>query len=150
MDRELKSFEDIHQITDTGKEYWLARDLQKLLGYDKWGNFSKVIDRAMLACDTSGFDVSEHFPIVKKTVEMPVGEQFGSRGFPDVRKTPNTGLGFPDVGKTKKIEEILVPFIVISNKKENKVVTQTYLNKQNTSEEPANKKTVGFEEEELF
>ncbi|GHT14607.1 hypothetical protein AGMMS4956_12730 [Bacteroidia bacterium] len=34
---------------------------------------------------------------------MPIGEQFGSRGFPDIRKTPNTGLGFPDVGKTKKI-----------------------------------------------
>ncbi|GHU94072.1 hypothetical protein FACS1894156_1820 [Bacteroidia bacterium] len=87
MDKELKSFEDIRQITDAGKKYWLARDFQKPLGYDKWENFSKVIDRAMLACDTSGFDISEHFPIVKKTVEMPIGEQFGSRGFPDIRKT---------------------------------------------------------------
>jgi DNA-damage-inducible protein D len=103
MDKELKSFEDIRQITDTGKEYWLARDLQKPLGYDKWENFSKVIDRAMLACDTSGFDIKDHFSTVRKTIEMPVGEQFGLRGFPDVRKTPNTGLGFPDAGKTKKI-----------------------------------------------
>ncbi|MCL2041026.1 MAG: DNA damage-inducible protein D [Bacteroidales bacterium] len=90
MNTELKSFEEIKQLTDYGMEYWSARDLQKPLGYEKWENFSKVIDKAMLACDTAGFDVKEHFPCVKKTIEMPVGEQFGSRGFPDVRKTPQT------------------------------------------------------------
>ncbi|MDR0834222.1 MAG: DNA damage-inducible protein D [Candidatus Symbiothrix sp.] len=133
MDKELKSFEDIRQITDTGKEYWLARDLQKPLGYDKWENFSKVIDRAMLACDTSGFDVSEHFPAVRKTIEMPVGEQFGSRGFPDVRKTPNTGLGFPDVGKTKKIIDYQLSryacYLIVQNgdpRKEQIALGQTY------------------------
>jgi DNA-damage-inducible protein D len=93
MDKGLKSFENIRQITENGTEYWLARDLQKSLGYDKWENFSKVIDRAMLACDTSGFDVKDHFPCVGKMVEMPIGEQFG-RGFPDIGKTPS---------KTKKI-----------------------------------------------
>ena len=36
-------------------EYWSARDLQKPLGYEKWDNFSKVIDKAMLACDVAGF-----------------------------------------------------------------------------------------------
>jgi hypothetical protein len=36
MNKELKSFEDIRQITDAGKEYWLARDLQKPFGYDNW------------------------------------------------------------------------------------------------------------------
>jgi DNA-damage-inducible protein D len=92
MDKELKSFEDIRQITDAGKEYWLARDLQKPLGYDKWENFSKVIDRAMLACDTSGFDIKDHFPSVWKMVEMPTKPRKG------VEK-----IGFPDVGKTKKI-----------------------------------------------
>ena len=36
-------------------EYWSARDLQKPLGYEKWDNFSKVIDMAaMLACDVAG------------------------------------------------------------------------------------------------
>jgi DNA-damage-inducible protein D len=90
MQSELKSFEEIKQLTDCGMEYWSARELAPALGYAKWENFSKVIDKAELACDTAGFDVKEHFPCVKKIVEMPVGEQFGSRGFPDVRKTPQS------------------------------------------------------------
>ena len=57
----------------------------------------------MLACDVAGFDVKEHFSVVRKMIEMPVGEQFVSRGFPVVTKTPNLDFGFPDVGKTQKI-----------------------------------------------
>ena len=57
----------------------------------------------MLACDVAGFDIKEHFSVVRKIVEMPVGEQFVSRGFPDVGKTPCLGFGFPGVTKTKKI-----------------------------------------------
>ena len=87
MNVELKSFEEIKQLTDSGMEYWLARDLQKPLGYERWENFSKVIDKAMLACTVAGFDIKDHFPVVWKIVEMPVGEQFVSRGFPDVTKT---------------------------------------------------------------
>jgi DNA-damage-inducible protein D len=102
MTDELKSFEEIRQVSEKGNEFWSARDLQKSLGYGKWENFSKVIDRAMLACDTAGFEVKEHFPAVKKAVEMPVGEQFALRGFVELNKTPNLefGRGFPDVGKT--------------------------------------------------
>ena len=37
----------------------------------KWENFQKVIDRAMLACKNSGFDVGDHFPDVGKTINMP-------------------------------------------------------------------------------
>ena len=86
MNTELKSFEEIKQLTDCGMEYWSARELAPALGYAEWRNFSKVIDKAMLACDTAGFDVKDHFPVVKKTVDMPVGEPF-LRGFRDVTKT---------------------------------------------------------------
>ena len=68
---ELNSFEEIKQLTECGIEYWSARDLQKPLGYEKWENFSKVIDKAMLACDVAGFDVKDNFTSVKKMVEMP-------------------------------------------------------------------------------
>ncbi|GHV68522.1 DNA damage-inducible protein D [Bacteroidia bacterium] len=122
MDKELKSFEDIRQITDAGKEYWLARDLQKTLGYDKWENFSKVIDRAMLACDTSGFDVKDHFPYVRKMVEMPTKPRKGMEK-----------IGFPDVGKTKRIIDYQLSryacYLIVQNgdpRKEQIALGQTY------------------------
>jgi hypothetical protein len=46
----------------------------------------------MLACDTAGFEVAEHFPCVKKEIEMPTKP----------RKIADE-IGFPDLRKTKKI-----------------------------------------------
>ena len=40
-----KSFEDYANEAD-GIEFWLARDLQKLLEYEDWRNFLKVIEKA--------------------------------------------------------------------------------------------------------
>jgi DNA-damage-inducible protein D len=62
-----------------------------VLGYAKWENFSKVIDRAMLACKNSGFEIADHFPNVKKMIEMPSKPRKNESeiGFPDVRKTKN-------------------------------------------------------------
>ena len=37
-----------------GIECWSARELQLLLGYSKWENFSKVIDKAKIACEMQG------------------------------------------------------------------------------------------------
>jgi len=68
---EYESFEAIKQIDENGTEFWYSRDLQKTLKYAKWENFSKVIDRAMLACKNSGFEVGDHFPDVRKTIRMP-------------------------------------------------------------------------------
>jgi DNA-damage-inducible protein D len=135
MNTELKSFEEIKQLDDCGMEYWSARDLQKPLGYEKWDNFSRVIDKAMLACDVAGLDIKEHFPCVKKTVEMPVGEQFGSRGFVEVSKTPSetSNFGFPDVAKTKKITDYQLSryacYLIVQNgdpRKEQIALGQTY------------------------
>jgi len=68
---EYKPFEIIKQIDGNNLEFWYARDLQKALQYTKWENFTKVINRAILACKNSGFDISYHFPDVRKTIKMP-------------------------------------------------------------------------------
>jgi len=95
--KEYKGFEDIKHRDKNGEEYWLARELAPVLEYAKWENFSKVIDRAVLACKNSGFEVSDHFRQVSKTVNMPAGEQFGnSRGFPDIGKTPAKAKAIKD------------------------------------------------------
>ena len=49
---EYKPFEDIKHIADDGAEYWYARELAEVIEYVQWRNFSKVLDRAILACKT--------------------------------------------------------------------------------------------------
>jgi DNA-damage-inducible protein D len=70
VSEEYKSFESIKRIREDGTEYWYARELAGVLQYSKWENFSKVIDRAMLACKNSGFVITDHFPEVRKMVEI--------------------------------------------------------------------------------
>jgi hypothetical protein len=65
------TFEACAQQTEGGVEYWLARDIQHLLGYDEWRNFSAVISKAKTACDISGHAVRDHFVDVNKTIQMP-------------------------------------------------------------------------------
>ena len=67
-----KSFEDCAHHED-GLEFWLARELQALLGYAKWENFEQVIDKARIACEKSGYPVLDHFPDVRKMVEIGSG-----------------------------------------------------------------------------
>ena len=56
-------------------ECWSARELQLLLGYSKWENFSKVIDKAKTACVNAGYLVSDHFPDVRKMVHLGSGSE---------------------------------------------------------------------------
>ena len=68
--KEYKNFEEIKKIRVDGTEYWNARELSEVLQYKKWENFAKVIDRAKLACNNSGFEIQDHFPEVRKMVEI--------------------------------------------------------------------------------
>ena len=71
--KEYKSFEGIKHIRENGTAFWYARELAPVLDYTKWENFSKVINRALLACRNSGFETSDHFPEVRKMVEIGSG-----------------------------------------------------------------------------
>ena len=78
---EYESFEAIKQTDENENEFWYARDLQQVLQYAKWENFSKVIDRAMLACKNSGFAVKDHFPEVRKMVEIGSGAEKSTKDY---------------------------------------------------------------------
>ncbi len=56
-------------------ECWSGRELQEILGYSKWENFSKVIDKAKESCRNAGEHVSDHFPDVRKVIEAGKGAQ---------------------------------------------------------------------------
>ena len=66
-------FENIKHIDENGIEYWEARELQKVLEYKEWRKFEGVINKAKQACDTSKFNVCEHFVGADKTIKMPKG-----------------------------------------------------------------------------
>lgn len=70
------AFEDIvHAHPETGVEFWFARDLQPILGYAKWENFIKVIEKARAACANTGQAVADHFLDVRKMVPLGSGAQ---------------------------------------------------------------------------
>ena len=73
--KEYQRFEDIKHTTEEGVEFWYARELAPVLEYTEWRNFSKVIDKAMLACQNSGFAVTDHFVEVNKMVELGSGSR---------------------------------------------------------------------------
>ena len=70
-----ETFEGHAQQTDGGIEFWLARDLQHLLGYTKWDNFLNVVSKAKTACEVSGHPVADHFADVGKMVDLGSGSQ---------------------------------------------------------------------------
>ncbi len=78
------SFEELVQHDELGSECWLARDLQDLLGYAKWENFAKVIERAKLACKGSGHEPDDHFLDIRKMVDLGSG---ATRAIDDVALT---------------------------------------------------------------
>ena len=67
-----KSFEE-SAYEEQGVEYWLARDLQKLLDYEEWRNFLNVIEKAKTTCKNSGQNINYHFVDINKTIPMPKG-----------------------------------------------------------------------------
>jgi len=133
--KEYKQFEDIKIIDTDGSEYWSARDLAQVLDYAKWENFLKVIDRAMLACKNSGFSISDHFPDVRKMVEMPSKPRKNEKE-----------IGFPEVRKTKKIIDYELTryacYLIVQNgdpRKEVIALGQTYFAIQTHRQEVADR-----------
>ena len=65
-------FESIKHINEYGQEYWTARELQPVLEYKQWRQFHDIVEKAKRACETSNYNVSDHFADVRKMVTAGV------------------------------------------------------------------------------
>jgi len=79
----LEKFEDACYYYE-GIECWSARELQIILGYSKWDNFRKVIDKAIKSCEQAGEETKNHFAEIGKMVEIGSGAQ---KQIPDIALT---------------------------------------------------------------
>ncbi len=70
----LEKFEDACYLYQD-IECWSARELKEILGYTKWVNFLKVIDKAKSSCEKSGASISDHFTDIGKMIELAKGAQ---------------------------------------------------------------------------
>ena len=68
-------FEQIKLVDEAGYEYWSARDLAKVLEYREYRNFKPALERAMEACQNSGFEVSDHFVEMHDMVKLGSGAE---------------------------------------------------------------------------
>lgn len=74
LERLHKTFDEIANTdSESGIEFWYARELQECLGYSRWENFVVAIGRALDSCKSTGIEPSDHFREVTKMVELGSG-----------------------------------------------------------------------------
>ena len=135
------TFEGHAQQTDGGVEFWLARDLQHLLGYAEWRNFTTVISKAKTACEMSGHAVTDHFVDVNQTIRMPKGAE---KEVPEIMLTRYACYLIAQNGDPKKQEIAFAQTYFALQTRRAELIEQRLLETERVS---ARKKLTGTEKE---
>lgn len=99
IDKLISDFEEAGQVDDDGVEFWLARDLQRLLGYSDYRNFLEIVAKAKQACTNSGQRVENHFVDVTEMVEIGSG---AARQIENIKLTRYAGYLVAQNGDSRK------------------------------------------------
>lgn len=78
--------EEVKRTSQKGTDYWMAREINDILGYPTWREFEYVIDRAITSCGVTGLDPGNHFVPTHKMVKIGSGAE---------RSTPDYFLSRP-------------------------------------------------------
>ena len=98
----------VHKEVQTGTEFWLARDLQKVLGYKRWANFTRVIAKAQTTCELAGYDPRDHFLEVQQLA--PPDAQHGRQIDDYAIAAPRTLMSAPHRPACRISTPCLVPW----------------------------------------
>jgi len=74
-DYRFKVFEDTRHVNEYGSEFWYARELAEVLGYERYDKFDNVIKKAIDSCKTNNIDILDHFSRVGKMVKLGSGAE---------------------------------------------------------------------------
>ena len=66
----MQKLEEARREAESGSEYWFAREIQGVFGYESWAKFTPVLERARLSMSTNRIDPSHHFVQTDKLVEV--------------------------------------------------------------------------------
>jgi DNA-damage-inducible protein D len=69
----MERLEAVKRTTGKGTDFWMAREINLILGYPAWREFEGVIERAKRACGGTDLDPSDHFVPTHKMVEIGSG-----------------------------------------------------------------------------
>ena len=137
-----ENFESYAKTTETGDvEFWLARDLQYLLGYTKWDNFQSVISKARIACEISEHKISDHFADVGKKVS--IGSE-AKKEIPDMMLTRYACYLIAQNGDPRKEEIAFAQTYFAIQTRKLEIIEQRLLESERLS---ARKKLAGTEKE---
>lgn len=101
IDGLISAFEDASSLDDNDVEFWLARDLSRLLGYTDYRNFLAIVSKAKEACLNSGTPVENHFVDVTEMVEIGSG---ASRPIEDIKLTRYACYLIAQNGDPRKVQ----------------------------------------------
>lgn len=129
MNTQAPDFDSIKQVNVYGVEYWSARDLMPLLGYDKkWQNFQAVIKKAMTCCELTKQDTSLHFLRKDRAIEMPKGGYWKIIDYHLSRYALHLVFSFADIKKAEVIKAISYFTLVSLNTSINYIAIAQKLN----------------------
>ena len=73
LELNINIFESIKHVSEEGKEYWLARELGKVLQYGEYRKFLPVIEKGIIACTNSNNNALDHFAQVAEMIKIAKG-----------------------------------------------------------------------------
>ncbi len=102
-------------------ECWSAREVQEILGYTKWDNFIKVIEKAKRACENAGEDLQNHFADIGKMVLLGSGSK---REISDIALTRYACYLYCSIMEKAQKAKLLLPKLILLFRQENKKLSK--------------------------